>query len=331
MKAKEDFIFSFIIPVYNAECFISQCVDSIIDSNTVGVTIEIILVNDGSTDGSNDILMKYFKKFSFVKVFTKENGGVSSARNRGLEEASGEYICFVDCDDMVSSNYISNLIMYGIVSKPDVIQIGFTRESNTRSYNVSPKRNRRYENLNDFFRKESYTHAVWSYVFKRSLIVDNNIVFDNKLHYSEDQDFIIKVFANSKNVFTNKGVLYFYKDIASSAVNKSVTRERALAQLKVILNLVSTVPILYKYHRQVVSDLLDDYFIYSGKVQGFPYQDVLKEYKLFAGFVEKKNFVNFPYFKMYMPLYFGRLYFISVSPCIRIKKSFLRLYKKCLY
>lgn len=96
-------LISVIVPVYNVENYLCKCVDSII--NQTYNNLEIILVDDGSTDGSASICDEYVLKDSRVKVIHKENGGVSSARNIGIAEASGEYICFVDSDDWLELDY----------------------------------------------------------------------------------------------------------------------------------------------------------------------------------------------------------------------------------
>lgn len=99
---------SIIIPVYNVEKYLKRCIDSL--CNQTYKNIEIILVNDGSTDSSGIICDQYEKKDSRVKVIHKLNGGLSEARNTGMEVASAQWITFVDSDDYVSLSYISNLV-----------------------------------------------------------------------------------------------------------------------------------------------------------------------------------------------------------------------------
>ena len=98
---------SVIVPVYNVEKYIGECIKSIINQDYEN--IEIILVDDGSNDKSGEICDEYTLKDKRVKVIHKENGGVSSARNRGIESSTGEYIAFVDGDDYVTKDYVSYL------------------------------------------------------------------------------------------------------------------------------------------------------------------------------------------------------------------------------
>ena len=110
---------SVIVPIYNVEKYLAKCIDSII--NQTLTNIEIILVNDGSTDNSRKIIDKYDKKDSRIKVIHKKNGGQGSARNAGLDIAKGEYIGFVDSDDWIDSNMYENLYNAAISNNADIV------------------------------------------------------------------------------------------------------------------------------------------------------------------------------------------------------------------
>ena len=116
---------SIIVSIYNIENYIEKCLDSLIDNNMKNM--EIICINDGSTDKSKDILEKYIEKDSRIKVVTKENGGISSARNKGIECAKGEYIFFVDGDDYVSKLMCEKLIKILNCSKVETLFMGYYR------------------------------------------------------------------------------------------------------------------------------------------------------------------------------------------------------------
>lgn len=96
---------SVIIPVYNAEKYLAETLDSVL--NQTFTDFEVIAVNDGSTDNSLNILNEYGNKDSRIKIFSNSNSGVSTARNTGIEKASGEYICFIDADDLIASEYMN--------------------------------------------------------------------------------------------------------------------------------------------------------------------------------------------------------------------------------
>lgn len=112
-------LISIIIPVYNVEKYLSVCLDSVL--NQTYKDLEIILVNDGSTDNSGVICDLYARKDNRIKVLHTDNNGVSSARNAGIECANGELICFIDSDDTVEENYIDSLVNTWVEDKSDLV------------------------------------------------------------------------------------------------------------------------------------------------------------------------------------------------------------------
>jgi glycosyltransferase involved in cell wall biosynthesis len=117
---------SIIVPLYNTERYLQRCFDSLV--NQTLKEIEIILVNDGSTDNSSKICDEYAKRDRRIKVIHKENGGVSSARNTGMELASGEFLAFVDSDDYVTKEYIGRMLeYYKIYPDADIVIFGQAR------------------------------------------------------------------------------------------------------------------------------------------------------------------------------------------------------------
>ena len=113
---------SIIVPVYNTEQYLPRCLNSILSQSFID--FELLLVDDGSIDGSGSICDKYAAKDNRVRVFHKENGGVSSARNLGLDEAKGEWICFVDSDDEMLPNGLQTLAN-GICDEVDIVMGGY--------------------------------------------------------------------------------------------------------------------------------------------------------------------------------------------------------------
>lgn len=104
MAGRTDVKISVIVPVYNVEKELPRCIESLLTQTYSN--FELLLINDGSSDGSPEIMERYAEKDPRIRTLHKKNGGVSSARNRGLEQAKGEYVCFVDADDVVASCYL---------------------------------------------------------------------------------------------------------------------------------------------------------------------------------------------------------------------------------
>ena len=114
--------YSVIIPIFNAETTLRRCLDSLVDQSFDDY--ELLLINDGSTDGSDAICREYANVYPCIRYFAKENGGISSARNLGLEQAKGEYILFVDSDDYVAETYLETINRAVSETHPDLLIFG---------------------------------------------------------------------------------------------------------------------------------------------------------------------------------------------------------------
>lgn len=202
--------YSVIIPVYNAENTIKRCLDSLL--NQIPTDAELLVINDGSKDNSSTICKNYANEYSVIKYFEKENGGVSSARNLGLDNATGEYILFADSDDYVEPSYWETIDSLVNKYHPDLLQFGFrdcgetTKERSTGDYDVK----------GDIFVAEKIDAAVRSYMFsalyarvyKRSVIQANRLRFEQNLMIGEDQVFIFAYAMHVNHLVSTSIMLY---------------------------------------------------------------------------------------------------------------------------
>lgn len=184
--------YSVIIPVYNAEGTLRRCLDSLVRQRFSDY--ELLLINDGSTDGSDAICREYANTYSCVRYFAKENGGVSSARNLGLEQAEGEYILFVDSDDYVSQDYFA-LLSHTLESDAvDLLMFGYrnfggvSTEWDTGEFYEDSEIGIA-ERVSSAVRQYLFS-SLWSKAFKRQILERHNIRFANDLAIGEDQAFI---------------------------------------------------------------------------------------------------------------------------------------------
>ena len=115
-------LISVIVPVYNVEQYLRQCIDSIL--NQTYQEIEVLLINDGSTDASDEICREYAERDSRIRYFVKENGGLSDARNYALDRAEGEYVTFVDSDDFLMEQALEKLYATSLLGESDLV-VGF--------------------------------------------------------------------------------------------------------------------------------------------------------------------------------------------------------------
>lgn len=198
---------SIVIPVFNAEEYLAECIESILSQNYSD--FELLLVNDGSTDSSKAICEDFVKKDKRVILINQENTGVSSARNNGILQAKGKYLMFCDSDDCVSPNWCS--VLYTAIRKnPESLVVSNV----TKNYNDLYKGELQsdYELLTYF---ELYKSGLSAYtpnkIYNLSIIKKNNIIFDVDCNFSEDVKFNIDYFSHCKNIILIDQKLYFYR------------------------------------------------------------------------------------------------------------------------
>lgn len=213
-------LFSIITPIYKAEKYLYNCVDSIL-SQTYG-NFELLLVDDGSPDNSGIICDEYAKKDSRVRVFHKENGGVSSARNLGLQHMCGDWVIFVDSDDMLYANALEILSQTINNKETDLIQFSFNREwiANAREnfdMAIIP--------LIEYIRQPICKVCACGSCIRSSIINEFNIRFDSNVKLGEDQLFMFDVFDKIAIITRLPDVLYYYRPNALSATNNTHARD----------------------------------------------------------------------------------------------------------
>lgn len=226
---------SIIIPIYNSEKYINECIDSLI--NQTYKNIEIILIDDGSTDSSYAICEAYQKKDNRIKLFKKDNGGQGSARNLGLQIATGDYIMFVDSDDALELNTI--LENYNIL-KPnpniDFLQFPIYRNYYAKDAFLDKGKESIYSKDNDFKKlmldESIITWIVCDKIFKKELLKDH--LFPEDMIY-EDNYFMIDLCDKLNCIYiSEKGIYYYYKRQNSTTTSK-VSFNSELSTCKVLL------------------------------------------------------------------------------------------------
>lgn len=219
--------FSVIVPVYNVEKYLRECVDSILNQSFTD--FELILVDDGSPDGCPSICDAYALKDKRVKVIHKPNGGVSSARNTGLEIAAGEYVLFCDSDDYHLEGSLEKIYSSLVTNKPDVLCFGIRKETNDGYVDIVSKC---YEgNMTDeLLLSLAYAGIVHSELatidvspfnkaYRLSIIKEAGLTFDVTMRIAEDISFNVPYFCYCKKVLCLDSVLYFYRKTPNSAIN----------------------------------------------------------------------------------------------------------------
>ena len=212
---------SVIVPVYNSEEYIGTTLDSIINQDFK--SFELIVIDDGSTDNSLEIINQKLSKSTIsYNVIHQENSGVSSARNRGIDAAKGKYLVFIDADDYVTGNHLSELYN----GQTDFSMIQFIKKDGDK---LSSPHHFAAELMycDDFIKKElnmEMPFNFWQLMYRASLINDNGIRFNPNLVYGEDIDFALRALVFGKEIAISNEATYYYIQHPQSAINTTEFR-----------------------------------------------------------------------------------------------------------
>lgn len=183
---------SIIIPVYNVDNYLSRCIESVLNQDKT--ELEILLINDGSTDSSGLICDEYAKNYDRIKVFHQDNCGVSSARNKGIEKATGEWICFVDADDWIESNSLEKILNVIDFKETDYIiarsHKNLNGQAKTERYPFSNKLlNKKHKGTDLIIQSVYYRGSVCGVIYNRLFLLRNKIYFPLNIRNGEDSIF----------------------------------------------------------------------------------------------------------------------------------------------
>ena len=216
---------SMLVPIYNVELYLRECLESLV--NQTLKDIEIICINDGSTDSSPQIIQEFSLKDKRIKVINKENSGYGASMNIGLEAANGEYIGIVEADDFADSKMFEALYDIAVKNDADLVKSDFyyylTAENQTRKAGKISKRNcGKVFNINDDPTILKIVPSIWSAIYKKEFLSNNNIKFLETPGASyQDTSFSFKTISTAKRiVFTYKGYLHYRCDNKNSSVKQ---------------------------------------------------------------------------------------------------------------
>lgn len=282
---------SIIVPVYNVEKYLKKCLDSLV--NQTFKDYEIIVVNDGSTDDSENIIMKYQSEYSkLIKYIKKQNGGLSDARNKGIKTAEGKYIMFVDSDDYITQDMVEKL--YSAIIKEDsdmaicnYIRVNFKGE-NIKNYNYNFGTTNVFDNPKILLNKP----AAWNKIYKKTLF--DNMMYDKGKYY-EDIRLTTKLYLKCNKIAFIDDFCYYYIERANSIMqDKNIDRNFEIVDaLKSIIDFYKK-EAKYDIFKEEIEFIMIDNIIISTFVRiiccSKSYSKYLKDYL---------NFINqyFPNYK----------------------------------
>ena len=247
---------SVIVPVYKVEQYIRECLDSI--KNQTFTDWECLLIDDGSPDDSGRICDEYAAKDCRFKVLHKPNGGVSSARNLGLDKACGEWVMFVDADDVIAPNTIEVCVRECIENKLDLVQFSFTR---IKSFGTNDSEKPAPLALEEYIKEQKYNVCVGGSMMRKSIIEEKQIRFDTKLKLAEDQLFIYQYMDSCEILQKIDTELYWYRDNDTSASRnqKSTDIENSIPKLSAYKKLhPHWNPIIDKINTMFIVDIINN-------------------------------------------------------------------------
>lgn len=269
----EKLLFSIIVPVYNAEQYLSRTMDSLYQQGLEEDCYEIILVNDGSKDLSLDICEHYHKKHSNITILTQDNQGVSAARNKGLSLAKGEFICFVDSDDTLSPNSLSYLTKNYNIQNYDAVRFWTKLVYNNETESTDPTGEVKFTGTGlEYIKEYGLETFCYTFIYKKKFLVQNHLEF-KPLVLGEDYLFASSVLLANPYILSTSCRMYNYiirqgsatttrsTDHVKKVIDSQIKANEELWQKMQKLNLKNTNSIVFDKALQSMREKI--YIIFS--------------------------------------------------------------------
>ena len=276
---------SVVVPVYNVEKYIVKCLKSIVDQDYKD--FELLVINDGSTDQSVQFAEDFLSKRDINwRVINKENGGLASARNKGIEESKGDFIAFVDSDDTISYDFLSKLYKELDESDADFsfCSFSFTKEQQPPNDDNKKKIVFDRETLLNVFLKRTIRFLVPSMMFRKEFILKHQLFFDEEIKFSEDQPYIWKaILFSDKSVYLYKMMYGYY--IRENSIMTSTSYSKILNSFREFERYTNDLFSIYPEFSYITNKVLPRWelgALYSAS-HLITYQDFRKLYKEMDG------------------------------------------------
>lgn len=302
-------LISIIVPIYNTEKYLHECLDSILNQSYIN--FEVLLINDGSTDSSGTICQEYVERDSRFRYFEKDNGGVASARNLGLERSEGTYITFIDSDDWVEFKYLE--VLYTALKENDTdvaistykrfAQDGvfylrsYSREDDEFLNLGTRSRDSFLEILPRLGELDHSFYSISSKLIKRKII--GNLLFDEQVSYAEDLNFFFHLYLGVESVVYVRDYTYIYRTHDAST-SQNVNELKALQELEIYKSMFQQIdrmglPTFYYFKR------MENVVTY--RISGFPTSKAIREYESFVSEVRERVTYQQPLISLIVPIY----------------------------
>lgn len=220
-------LISIVVPIYNVQDYLERCIQSIVQQTYT--EIEIILIDDGSTDRSAEICDKYIEKDNRIIVIHKKNGGLSDARNTGLKIAKGNYIVFVDSDDWIAKDYLKTMYDISKEYNADIVECNVLRTDGNIEYANTIKNEKVIQSYNTIeglkllIEDQIFHQTVWNKMYSKKVI--DQILFEVG-KYNEDEFWTYQVFGNANKIVKTEDILYYYYQRSGSIMGQGYKLKR---------------------------------------------------------------------------------------------------------
>ncbi len=248
---------SIMIPAYNAEKYIGRCLQSLIEQTYQD--IEIVVVNDGSKDSTKQICEEYAAKDARVRLITQENGGEGAARNTGLKESRGKYLCFVDADDYVKPEFVENMINMQKDNDAGMVICGFTELKGEAVLNETSgpvKHMNQEQAMEQLLREDSFKGYVWNKMFDLDIIRNYQLSFDTSLAVWTDVLFVFQYMLHIQKVVFDPTPMYYYiyvESSASHAANHLLGVEKSYCAIRAKEQMIKDIPANYQLVKKQIA------------------------------------------------------------------------------
>ena len=290
---------SIIVPIYNMERYLDKCIHSLVEQTYKN--IEILLIDDGSTDKTPAICDEWLNKDSRIKVIHKKNGGVSSARNIGLKKCTGTYVAFVDSDDYVKKKYIEILLTSAVKNNCEMSIVNMIEKlpdgaEDIYTFSTPTKLLNRHDFLENLYKKRTYRCAIWNKLFLKKIIDDNHIFFREDVYHGEDLFFVVKFAEKCNNFYYEYNENLYYYCYREGSLSKGHFNKKNASMLKICDEVIK----IYKKNNVDSCSIKNKYIVFYyfslyffNEEKNYSKQEYKKIYKKYFNDVFKSNEITY--------------------------------------
>lgn len=264
-------------PCYNVEVFLPECLDSIL--NQTYKNLQIVLIDDGSTDHTWSILKDYSSKDSRIEIYHQENQGVSITRNNLLDKVKGDYVLFVDSDDWIELNMVEFLVNNAQNNRADIVSCACVPDGGVgANMSVTKETWNKKKVIKEFLRHIIFSGALWNKLMRVSIIKDTR--FDTRISYGEDALFCWYVLQRVENVIITDARLYNHRVIKGSLSTSSWTPQKKGSNSIVWQTIAEEASLLWPQYADIARAryaIEDMWSLYYASIANYPYDEHIKE------------------------------------------------------